>query len=81
MAENERKRWVEVYVGVGDSQGGEWYVIDIDVDASLTEEEAGKAALAIAQEKWQDEIAFMGVYSVWSDDSMEESWSELDEED
>lgn len=80
-----RERTIEMYYGIGGSDGGSWYVIEMRVNFNLSEKEA----TALAYEKAYENIAtnegmsaaFVGVYCFWDDEMMEEIWKQEQEED
>lgn len=79
-----RERHVEMYYGIGGSDGGVWYVKSISVLASLPE----KQAIEVAYNKLYDRfearedniVAFTGVYCFWDDELMEEIWREEEDD-
>jgi len=78
-----KKRLVEVYVGIGDSDGGTWFVADRFVDAKLNDKQASSAALedvlASLDDGERDAVAFVGIYAIWDDNEME-AWLKYEED-
>ena len=79
----ERTRPVELYVGEswgGDS--GAWYIITEDVPADLPEDQACEVAIdaAYSHLSKNNNVAFVGVYSFWTDDMVRECFGDEEEE-
>lgn len=79
-----KERVVEMYVGVGDSSGGTWFVEEVRVDASLPNGRAIEVAYnklwAMFDREEREATAFTGLYSIWDDSLMQELW-DYEEED
>jgi len=85
--ENKRERLIELYVGVHSGDNcGEWYVEDVYVDINLPKEEAVTFAIELLEariysENVNEAVAFIGLYSFWDDEQMEELWEEEGDDD
>lgn len=85
MIDRDRaERLIEVYVGIGDGDGGTWFVVDIYVPADIEEETAKQVALAKVMDdldsRLGDSVAFCGIYSYWDDEQMEEFCADWDDD-
>ncbi len=70
---DKNTRVVELYIGYGDSEGGQWNVEDCLVDASLSQEDALTQAVdnLVASLDPRAEYAFIGLYAFWTDEMMD----------